>query len=64
MKNTGIYKIRVLLKFLAFTGILPGLLSCTEELDWDLKYQETSQIVVEGRITNEAGPPIGGPNQG
>ena len=27
--------------------------SCTEKIDWDLKYQEESLIVVEGKITNE-----------
>lgn len=27
---------------------------CTEEIDWDLKYQEEELIVVEGKITNEA----------
>lgn len=29
--------------------------SCTEELDWELKYQEENLIVVEGKISNEAG---------
>lgn len=28
--------------------------SCTQEVDWDLKYQEVNLIVVEGKITSEA----------
>lgn len=28
-------------------------LSCTEEIDWDLKYMEEDLLVVEGKITNE-----------
>lgn len=27
--------------------------SCTQEVDWDLKYQEVNLIVVEGKITSE-----------
>ena len=30
--------------------------SCTEKIDWDLKYQESDLIVVEGKITNEVKP--------
>ena len=33
-----------------------GLLSCDKQVDWDLKYQEVDLLVVEGKITNEAGP--------
>jgi len=29
------------------------LLSCDDQIDWDLKYQEVDLIVVEGKITNE-----------
>jgi len=32
-------------------GLLLG--SCTEPIDWDLKYQETDLLVVEGKITSE-----------
>jgi hypothetical protein len=30
--------------------------SCTEQLDWELEYQEEELIVVEGKITDEPGP--------
>lgn len=33
-----------------------GLLSCDKQVDWELKYQEVDLLVVEGKITNEAGP--------
>ena len=32
------------------------LLGCDEQVDWELKYQEVDLLVVEGKITNEAGP--------
>jgi hypothetical protein len=32
------------------------LSSCSEGIDWELKYQEADLLVVEGKITNEAGP--------
>jgi hypothetical protein len=32
------------------------LISCDKQVDWDLKYQEVDLLVVEGKITNEAGP--------
>jgi len=32
-------------------GLLLG--SCTEPIDWDLKYRETDLLVVEGKITSE-----------
>lgn len=32
------------------------LFSCDKQVDWDLKYQEVDLLVVEGKITNEAGP--------
>ncbi len=39
--------------------ILPGmflifLVSCTEKIEWDLKYQDADVMVVEAKITNEA----------
>ena len=34
-------------------GSLLFMLSCTEKIEWDLKYQEEDLIVVEGKITNE-----------
>ena len=37
------------------TGLILVVTSCTEEMDWDLKYQAEELIVVEGKITNEAG---------
>lgn len=41
--------------------ILPGmflifLVSCTEKIEWDLKYQDADVIVVEAKITNETKP--------
>ncbi len=33
-----------------------ALVSCDKQVDWDLKYQEVDLLVVEGKITNEAGP--------
>ena len=38
---------------LAATALLVAS-GCTEEIDWELKYQEEDLIVVEGKITNEA----------
>ena len=32
------------------------LSSCSEGIDWELQYQEVDLLVVEGKITNEAGP--------
>ena len=32
------------------------LFSCSEQVDWELKYQEVDLLVVEGKITNEPGP--------
>jgi len=34
-------------------GSLLFMLSCSEKIEWDLKYQEEDLIVVEGKITNE-----------
>lgn len=34
-------------------GLSLFALSCTEKIDWDLKYQEEDLIVVEAKITNE-----------
>jgi hypothetical protein len=36
-------------------GLILVMASCTEEMDWDLKYQEENLIVVDGKITNEPG---------
>lgn len=49
-KNTyhNILKMKVLL-----LGSLLFMLSCSEKIEWDLKYQEEDLIVVEGKITNE-----------
>lgn len=32
------------------------LIACDKQVDWDLHYQEVDLLVVEGKITNEAGP--------
>lgn len=32
------------------------LVACDKQVDWDLKYHEVDLLVVEGKITNEAGP--------
>ncbi|MCK4749218.1 MAG: DUF4249 family protein, partial [Bacteroidales bacterium] len=34
-------------------GMLLMNLSCTENIDWDLKYQPEDLIVVEGKITDD-----------
>ena len=39
----------IILLLLLLTGA-----ACTEEIDWELKYQESRLIVVEGKITSEA----------
>jgi len=45
------------LKRILLAGSMLALgLACTDEADWDLKYQEEDLIVVEGKITDEAGP--------
>lgn len=38
---------------LVMAGVLLLMLSCTERIDWEMKYQESDLIVVEGKITNE-----------
>ncbi len=38
---------------LEITLVMLTSVSCTEKIDWELKYQEESLIVVEGKITNE-----------
>jgi hypothetical protein len=37
-------------------ALLLMTVSCTEQIEWDLKYQDAGMIVVEGKITNEAKP--------
>jgi hypothetical protein len=37
-------------------AVLLATLSCSERIDWDLEYIEEDLLVVEGKITNEAGP--------
>ena len=39
---------------LLFVSILGMTFACTDEIGWDLKYQEMDLIVVEGKITDEA----------
>ena len=43
-------------RFLAYIGICLILASCDKHVDWELNYQEVDVLVVEGKITNEAGP--------
>lgn len=45
------------MKFISYIWIVSlFLFSCDKQVDWDLKYQEVDLLVVEGKITNEAGP--------
>ena len=54
MRLTGPALIRSIRRGLCLlTGIGLLLCSCTEPIDWDLKYQETDLLVVEGKITSE-----------
>jgi hypothetical protein len=41
-------------RILQLGGILGMAFACTDEIAWDLKYQEEDLIVVEGKITDEA----------
>ncbi len=43
----------VLIRTLLWGGILGMAYACTDEIGWDLKYQEEDLIVVEGKITDE-----------
>ena len=43
-------------RFLAYISISLILGSCDKHVDWELEYQEVDVLVVEGKITNEAGP--------
>jgi hypothetical protein len=45
--------IRIKTRSLCLVGFLIVGASCTEKIDWDLKFQEEELIVVEGKITNE-----------
>lgn len=49
MLNTGKILRRSLLVGIIITGI-----SCTEKIEWELKYEEEPLLVVEGKITDEA----------
>lgn len=54
MNRTAKYLYRSFLRGLYLTGFF-GLVavSCSEPIDWDLKYSETDLLVVEGKITSE-----------
>jgi len=43
-------------RILAFSFTILIVISCDQQVDWDLKYQEVDLLVVEGKITNGAGP--------
>lgn len=43
-------------RILAFFLAILVLNSCDQQVDWDLKFHEVDLLVVEGKITNEAGP--------
>jgi len=45
--------LRFLTRIILLGPIFLCLLSCTEKIEWDLKYQEEELIVVEAKITNE-----------
>jgi len=55
MKDPGKYNYSKGFRRLALMGLVLLAASCTEDLDWNLKYQEENLIVVEGKISNEAG---------
>ncbi len=40
-------------RILLLLGVVLFMQSCTEKIEWDLKYQEENLIVVEAKITNE-----------
>lgn len=50
----SIWKVRTCLVSVIACGLL--LLSCDEQIDWELKFQEEDILVVEGMISSEAGP--------
>jgi len=43
-------------RILAFCFMILAMISCDQQVDWDLKYHEVDLLVVEGKITNGAGP--------
>jgi hypothetical protein len=43
-------------RILAIFIAIPAMFSCDKHIDWELKYQAVDVLVVEGKITNEAGP--------
>ena len=45
--------LRILTRIILLGTIFLCVLSCTEKIEWDLKYQEEELIVVEAKITNE-----------
>jgi len=51
--NFQIAATRVFMQAIMLSLLLMTSISCTEEIDWKLEYQEEDIIVVEGRITNE-----------
>jgi len=55
MKERGKYHIGTGFRAWTLIGILLIAFSCTEEIGWDLSYQEEDLIVVDGKITNEPG---------
>lgn len=56
MKQHVFLNIRKLAWDLSLAALAILVLSCTKQVDWELLYQETDLLVVEGKITNEAGP--------
>jgi hypothetical protein len=56
MKQHPFLKIRRLARHLSLAALASLALSCTKQVDWELNYREADLLVVEGKITNEAGP--------
>jgi hypothetical protein len=55
MRKANRYRIdSVIGYFLLLAGLFLVLPSCTEEIQWELDFQEEEVIVVEGKVTNEA----------
>ena len=55
MKQRPLFCIKLIRLLLLAAPFLLAL-SCTKQVDWELNYQEADLLVVEGRITDEAGP--------
>ena len=45
---------RLTIHLILFAGIFLGSFSCTEKIDWELKYDMEPLLVVEGKVTDEA----------